>query len=108
MGTVRGKLKITVLLFILFFAVAAYAAVVKDAVQTASDLTLPLLFNGLVPVGFITWVGKRYLDKQDRLNDELVKCKNDHETRISEMETIHSVRGCDQPGDASRNRRRGD
>ncbi len=101
-------MKSMVLLIFVFAASAAYAAAISGITQTATDLTWPLLFNGIAPGAILAFVGKRYIDKQDKTNRELIMSKNDHTTRLGEIEMIHQVRGCDQPDSMVRGRRKGD
>lgn len=96
-----------ILFIIIFITSAVYAAVMTNVVPLSPDLTWPLIFNGIAPGALLAFFGKRYLDKQDKTNKELIETKNDHATRISDIETVHRVRGCDQP-DTSKSRRKDD
>ena len=84
-------------IFILLMASLLYAGALS-VVPTPTDITWPLLFNAIAPGAIIAYAGKRYIDKQDKINQELIGCKNDHENRIGKIEKTHELLGCDQPG----------
>jgi hypothetical protein len=101
-------MKPVVLLIFVFAASAVFAAAISGITQAAPDLTWPLLFNGIAPGAILAFVGKRYIDQQDKTNKELITSKNDHTTRLGEIEMIHQLRGCDQPDKMLRGRRKED
>lgn len=80
-----------------FMVSVAYASEVNSLAMAGRDITWPLIFNGVVPAGLVAWLGRRWVIKLDTIIDELIKSKNDHHTRIGEIETVHRVRGCDSP-----------
>jgi len=97
-----------VFLAITLLATVVYAAAIAEVVHAAPDLTWALIFNGLAPGAIVAFAGKRYLDRQDRTNKELITAKNDHTTRLGGIEMIHQLRGCDQPETMTRKRRKED
>ena len=81
------KFKSAVTLFILFVASAVYAAAISEIVHATTDLTLPLIFNGVAPSAVLLVIGKRYLDHLKEVHKELIDAKNDHSIRIKGVET---------------------
>lgn len=89
-----SKVKTFIFLGVLFSTSIAYGVIID---KPSIDLTWPLIFNALIPSGIFGFIGNRYLKRQDKLHDELIEAKNKHAERISNIETIHKARGCDQP-----------
>ena len=98
------KLKSSIYLFIIFLASVAYAAAITEIAKTPSDLTIPLIFNGVLPTVVLGWAGKKYLNNIEMTYRELIEAKNDHADRIGRIETTHEIRGCDQPDRRSKPR----
>lgn len=97
-----------VLIFIVFISSVVYAAALGAIIPSSSDLTWPLIFNGLAPGAILAFFGNRYLNKQDKTNKELIDSKNDHQARIGGIEMIHKLKGCDLPDTMMRGRRKED
>ena len=108
MEKIKCWLRSAVFLATVLLASAACAAVSVGVAQTLSDLTWPLLFNGIAPGAILAFIGKRYIDKQDKTNKELIEAKNLCASRLDGIEMIHQLRGCDQPDNMARNRRKED
>lgn len=99
--------KVAAVVIIVLLIPTAYAA--SELAVTAPDLTWPLIFNGVAPLAGIIFFAKRFLKGLDETLKELIETKNDHHARIGNIETIHKVKGCDQPhNEATPHRRRGE
>ena len=91
------KLKSSIYLVIIFLTSVAYAAAITEVAKTPSDLTIPLIFNGVLPTVVLGWAGKKYLNNIEMTYKELINAKNNHADRIGRIETTHEIRGCVQP-----------
>ena len=104
----RPWLEFLVFLVVTLFAAVVYAAAITEVTHTSPDITWALIFNGIAPGAILAYAGKRYLDRQDRTNKELIEAKNKHADRLSGIEMIHQLKGCDHPESAVRRRREED
>jgi hypothetical protein len=67
------KLKTGITLVLIFLASAVYAAAVSEIAKVSTDLSLPLIFNGIVPSGLILFVGKKVIEKLENHGDRITK-----------------------------------
>ena len=88
----------------------------------AEGLSIEVIVLALANVGSMAYLVKRVADRVDLHAEmmpkvlqtlqgiadgqkELFKSRNNHETRLTEIETVHQIHGCDEPGQAPSRRR---
>lgn len=111
------------ILFLFVVCSLAYAAATDNSTQdssTALIIAIGLFFNGAANIGSIVFFAKRYVSKVDKTDEtlpvlvatlestkkamdqharsieELYNTKNSHEIKLTKIETIHKMRGCDK------------
>ena len=113
----------TAILFLFVICSFAYAATDNNSTQdpsTALIIAIGLFFNGAANIGSIVFFVKRYVSKVDKTDEtlpvlvatlestkeamdqharslaELYKTHNSHEIKLTKIETIHKMKGCDR------------